>query len=125
MLIRDIDPSLASRPKLKSGVSIRTHSLADRHLEDLNAGDLAFCLRQGIAVSAVADRAFESLASDPLLEAELYPGDLLAAVIHADGKGWLSGAQRLVLRDICSIAITSGNADEDEVLSLARAMTAP
>lgn len=90
MRIGEIDRSLASRPRLESGVAIRAHSLADRHIEDLSPGDLAFCLRQGIAVQAVMEKAVDLLASQPIVEAELYPGDLLSSAIHAEGKGWLT-----------------------------------
>jgi len=116
MRIRDIDPSLASRPKLDSGVSIRARSLADRHLEDLTPGEIAFCLRQGIAVPAVMDRAIHLLASQPFVEAELYPGDLLGAAIHAETKGWLNSDQSSALRAIRSAADEDESADSGGVV---------
>lgn len=102
--IGDLDPSLASRPQLGSGVSDRAHALIDRRLGELDAADLAFCLRQKIAVVAVMDRVTEILVSRPLLEAEFYEGDLLLAAIHAERSGWVTAAQRSELRDICSTA---------------------
>jgi hypothetical protein len=108
MRISEIDRSLTSRPKLESGVSVRAHVLAERHLEELTLGDIAFCLRQGIAVPEVMARAIDTLATQPLVEAELYPGDLLAAAIHAEEKGWLHANQRNELRAICASAVARG-----------------
>jgi hypothetical protein len=122
MRIGDIDCSLASRPRGDSGVSVRAHSLAERHLEELTPGDLAFCLRQGIAVPAVASRAIDLLSSQPLIEAELFAGDLLSAAIHAETKGWLSSEQRAELRDICSSAVAGGFTLAEDVLPLAEAL---
>lgn len=85
-------------------MSNRAHALIDRRLGELDAADLAFCLRQQIAVAAVMDRVIEVLVSRPLLEAEFYEGDLLLAAIHAERSGWVSPAQRSELRDICSTA---------------------
>jgi hypothetical protein len=68
---------------------------------------LAFCLRQSIAVREIADMAIEHLASDPLLEAELYPGDLFASLLHAAAAGGLSLEQRSELHDLCG-AVQSG-----------------
>jgi hypothetical protein len=117
--IGEIDPQLASRPKIDSGVSTRAHSLLDRHVEDLSAGELAFCLRQAIAVPPVADRALELLASQPLLEAEHYNGDLLSAAIHAESNGWLSTGQRDELRDICTSVVARVSGLVENVIQLA------
>jgi CDI immunity proteins len=103
--IGEIDRSLASRPKGDTSVAIRAHSLIDRQLEDLTPGEIAFCLRQGIATTAVGTRAIDVLAAEPLLEAEHYPGDLLSAAIHAETNGWLTTDQRSELRDICTSVV--------------------
>jgi hypothetical protein len=55
----------------------------------------------------------------PLIESELYPGDLLAAAIHAEGKGWLNADQQSELRDICSSAVAGASTVQEEVLPLA------
>jgi hypothetical protein len=122
MRISDIDRSLSSRPKLDSGVSLRAHALAERHLEELTLGEIAFCLRQGIAVPQVMARAIDSLTSQPLVEAELYPGDLLAAAIHAEEKGWLPTDQQNELRAICSSAVAGASTLATDVLPLAESL---
>ncbi len=122
MRIGDIDPTLKTRPRLESGVSARAHSMIERRLEDLSPGDLAFCLRQGIAVPAVMDHAIDLLASQPLVEAELYAGDLLAAAIHAETMGWLGSEQRSELRAICSTAVAQASMLAEDVLPLAESL---
>jgi hypothetical protein len=122
MRISDIDRSLSSRPKLVSGVSVRAHALAKRHLEDLTLGDIAFCLRQGIAVPEVMALAIDSLAIQPLAEAELYPGDLLAAAIHAEERGWLHADQQNELRAICSSAVAGEATLATDVIPLAESL---
>jgi hypothetical protein len=82
MKILDADPSLASRPDIGSGVSDRARFLLTLDLADLSCGDVAFCLRQGIAISHVMPLALSALVKQPFLEAELYPGDLLAAILR-------------------------------------------
>jgi hypothetical protein len=118
--ISEIDPQLASRPSLDTGVSVRAHALFDRHVEDLSPGELAFCLRQAIAVPPVADRAIELLAGQPLLEVEHYNGDLLSAAIHAESNGWLSASQGDELRDICTSVVVRVAALTQDVIPLAK-----
>jgi hypothetical protein len=117
--IGDIDPHLASRPKLDTSTSIRAHSLVDRNLEDLSAADLAFCLRQGIAIPPVAARALKLLWVQPLLEAEHYSGDLLSAAIHAESNDWLESAQADELRDVCISVVTRISCLLEDVIPLA------
>ena len=104
---------------MDTSVSLRAHALVDRHLEDLSAAELAFCLRQAIAVPGVASRALELLAAQPFLEAEHYNGDLLSAAIHAESNGWLTSEQVDELRDICTSAVASVASLMEDVVPLA------
>jgi hypothetical protein len=65
--ISEIDLSSLQDPNWTPGFQL-ARTLVDRHVEDLSPGELAFCLRQAIAVPQVADRAIELLATQPLLE---------------------------------------------------------
>jgi hypothetical protein len=116
MRLIDIDPSLATLPKLDSGLVKRLTSLREKRVDELSLGDVAFCLRQGVAVAHIATRAMEVLGVQPLVEAELYSGDLLSAAVHAEGKGWLKPAQRAELRDVCSAALAGMAALTESVL---------
>ena len=105
MKLGALHPQLLDAPSLDSGVTRRAASLADRTVAELNAGDIAFCLRQSIALDAIVPVALDLLAADPIREAELYSGDLLASLIHVANSGRLSASDMNELSEICSDAI--------------------
>jgi hypothetical protein len=124
MKILDADPSLASRPDIGSGVSDRARSLLTRDLADLSCGDVAFCLRQGIATPHVVPLAISALVKQPFLEAELYPGDLLAAILHAAVRYGMGNNQASELSDICTAALSAAETIEENVVPAALAFMA-
>src|SRR5258708_19361428 len=93
MKLGALDPSLLERPQLESGVSIRARALAEKSLEELSPGDIAFCLRQSIALSHVVPIGLDLLDTNPIVEAELYDGDLLVSLIHASNTYVLTETQ--------------------------------
>jgi len=105
MKLGALHPQLLDPPALDSGVTRRATALADRTVAELSAGEIAFCLRQSIALDAVVPVALDLLAADPIREAELYPCDLLASLIHVANEGRLSASAMNELSDICSDAI--------------------
>jgi hypothetical protein len=107
MKLSAIDPTLASRPDLGSGVSNRAKSLVSVSLSDLTPGDIAFCVRQSIALKAVIPLALELAAAQPLLETESYAGDLLVSLLEAAKSNRLSSDDLAELRDICSAALAA------------------
>ena len=119
MKIGDFDPSLVLRPHLGSGVSDRAHGLEQRDLQDLTPGEIAFCLRQSIALPSVIPIALQWLMHQPWLEAELYPGDLLWAVLHVATRNSSLGASQVLL-GICESAIADPASDSEEPLAAAR-----
>src|SRR5690349_19555234 len=98
MRLIDLEPSLANLSDDGSGVSKRAIELTKRSLPELNPGDLAFCLRQSMAVSHIVPLALSLLTQSSLLEAEHYPGDLLLSLVHAGQKGFLSERELRELR---------------------------
>lgn len=121
MRVIDADPTLANRPELGSGVSQRAHELKERLVSELSLGELAFCLRQGIAVGPVAQRAAAVLATQPLVQAEAYPGDLLCSLLHAAQSGTAPAAVVAELWDICSAALVGAESVQESVVPAARA----
>ncbi|PPJ42855.1 hypothetical protein C0063_06295 [Pseudoxanthomonas sp. KAs_5_3] len=124
MRLIDADPSLASRPDVGSGVSDRARSLWQCELSDLSQGDLAFCLRQGIGVAHLAPLAIGALTVEPLLEAELYPGDLLTSLLHAEAHYGLGSDTASDLAEICSVALTGAESIQEIVVPAAAAFVA-
>lgn len=105
MRLIEADPTLANRPNFGSGLSDRVLSLRQRQLASLTLGEIALCLRQSIALSHVVPLALAALAKQPLVEAELYSGDLLVSMLHAADRSVLSKEASNELYDICSRAL--------------------
>ena len=109
MRLIDVDQTLANRPDFGSGLSDRLLSLREKSLSSLTLGEIALCLRQSVAVSHVVPIALLALADQPLLEAELYPGDLLVSLLHAAKHADLTADQLSALHDICSAALAGAD----------------
>lgn len=124
MNIGSLDPSLALRPDLQSGLGNRARALINRPLESLTPADLAFCLRQSIAVPHIAPLAIDLVARQPLIETELFPGDLLLAVVHAARNKLLAPNQLRELRDACSGAIAAAETVAESLVPKAKAFIA-
>ncbi|HXT18457.1 MAG TPA: contact-dependent growth inhibition system immunity protein [Gemmatimonadaceae bacterium] len=105
--LSEITPRIAVKPDFDSSTTHRAWSLRDKRVSELSPADLAFCLRQNIAAQQVAERALAMVADQPLLQAEFYPGDVIAALIQAAEAGGLTAAQRGELRDVCSAAVAA------------------
>jgi CDI immunity proteins len=60
----------------------RARALLETPIAEFSPADIGFLLRQRIGVDLLLDRALDLLESDPLLETEYYPGDLLCAVFR-------------------------------------------
>jgi CDI immunity proteins len=104
MKLIDADPTLANRPNFGSGLSDRIISLHNKSLTDLTLGELALCLRQSVAIAHVVPLSLAALASQPLLEADRYPGDLLSSLLHAAKNSTLSEDQLAALHSVCCAA---------------------
>jgi hypothetical protein len=124
MKLAILDPTLAHRPDIGSSVSDRAKGLRDRELADLSPGDLAFCLRQSIALPHVIPIALDLAAEQSLLEAEGYPGDLLISLLHAAQNNSFTDLQLSELRDICSSALAGAETIAETVVPAASAFVA-
>lgn len=119
MELIELDPTLAQRPDFGSSVSDRASALRHRTLAELNPGDIAFCLRQSIAVPYVAELALDLTSANPLLNAEFYESDLLLSLLHAAKNELLSAQQLAELRDACSDAAVKAKAVVECVIPVA------
>jgi hypothetical protein len=121
MRLIEADPTLANRPNFGSGLSDRVLSLRQRQLASLTLGEIALCLRQSVALSSVVPLALAALSEQPLVEAELYPGDLLVSLLHAASRSALSKEESNKLHDICSSALVSADTIAESVVPAALA----
>jgi CDI immunity proteins len=121
MKLIEADPTLAIRPNFGSGLSDRMLSLRQRQLASLTLGEIALCLRQSVALSHLVPLALTALAVQPLVEAELYPGDLLVSLLHAADRAVLSEHETNELYDICSNALVGADTIAESVVPAALA----
>ena len=66
----------------------RIHALRRKPLSDLSDEELRLALSQQVGTPHLLELALDRLRSDPLLECEHYPGDLLAALVRLDESEW-------------------------------------
>lgn len=66
----------------------RCHELRTKPLRDFTVEDLRIMIGQNIALHRLVGRALHRLRSNPLLEGDCYPGDLLASVLRVDPAFW-------------------------------------
>jgi hypothetical protein len=71
----------------------RCHELRRVPLAEMAPGDLRFLLSQNIGAQWIGMLAVEHLEVTPLLEASLYPGDLLLAVLRLPNDFWRREAE--------------------------------
>lgn len=68
----------------------RCHALRKVPIGRLTAGDLRLLIGQDIGIRFLVPLALEALETDPLTEAEYYPGDLLSAAMKVGTEYWIS-----------------------------------
>jgi hypothetical protein len=84
-LENDIWPTPASYP---TGLVERCYGLRKVPVADLTPGDLRVLVSQQIGLRFLVPLALALLDKNPILEAELYPGDLLGALFNVDTAYW-------------------------------------
>jgi len=66
----------------------RCHELRRKPLDEFAPEDLRIMIGQQIALPFLVPRALNLLAADPLVSGDLFPGDLLEAVMRIDDSYW-------------------------------------
>ncbi len=66
----------------------RCYELRKKQIKELDTEDMRLLIRQDIALPILIPLAIQILRKDVLAEGEMYPGDLLQAVLEADEKYW-------------------------------------
>jgi hypothetical protein len=73
----------------------RCHALRRVPVEELTSGDLRALITQDIGLKYLVPLALALLKSNPMLEAEYYPGDLLCATMGVGPRYWPNAPQEL------------------------------
>jgi hypothetical protein len=87
----------------------RCHELRTKPLKTFTSDDLRFMIDQQLALDRLVGVALTRLRSDPLLQGDRYPGDLLASVLRVDPTFWepqfdLEVAFRKLCESLCERA---------------------
>lgn len=90
------EPATAETPMIGRVLSLRR-----KRLKDLTNGEVRLAVGQKVGLPIILEVAIARLRADPLLEADYYPGDLLAALVQIDEDAWGSRtALRAELADL-------------------------
>ena len=83
--LEQLDGEDWGEPGYNSGLVTRVLSLRKKPLNEFTAGDLRIIIGQKFNLEELMPLAIEQLQNDILIEADLYPGDLLKSVLSAGG----------------------------------------
>jgi len=81
-------PAWSAELEYDSFLVRRVHELRLKPVGDFTVEDLRIMIGQQISLEQLVPRAIKRLVADPLAEADLYPGDLLAVVLRAKADYW-------------------------------------
>jgi hypothetical protein len=83
-------------PEYHSSLVVNCHRLRKKPVADLEPSELRRLIGQQIGLPHLIPRTLEILEREPLIDAEYFPGDLLASVIEC--ADWLRSQPELVRR---------------------------
>ena len=98
MTLEQLDGHNWGEPEWQSHLVLECHRLRRVPLREFTPANLRMMVGQSINLESLAPLALHVLSEDPLIEAELYPGDLLGALLHSEGSFWRAHQElRMVL----------------------------
>jgi len=87
--LQELEQDDWGEPDFDSHLVRTCHRLRRVPLENFSDGDLRIMIGQQIGLLRLVPIALEKLEEDPLVDAELYPGDLLNAVLGIPESFWI------------------------------------
>lgn len=114
--LEELDAQQWGEAEWQSHLVLECHRLRRVPLREFTPADLRIMVGQNIGLESLAPLALYVLADNPLLDAELYPGDLLTALLHSETSFWSAHpALRASLASIVESAVSCLDAlDETE-----------
>jgi hypothetical protein len=85
----ELDPPAWGPPSADSHLVMRTHELRQKQLAEFTVEDLRLMIGQHVGLDYLVPRAIALLEENPLAEGDLFPGDLLEAVLRVGESYWL------------------------------------
>jgi hypothetical protein len=86
--LEQLDGQEWGEPEWQSHLVQECHRLRRVPLREFTLADLRIMIGQGIGLEYLAPLALHALTDDPLLDAELYAGDLLSALLQSAAVFW-------------------------------------
>ena len=112
--LEQLEQDCWGEPTFDSNLVRRCHHLRTIPLRELEPGDLRILIGQNISLQRLVQLALDVLDKEPLLNAELYEGDLLWSLLSADPKFWqLHPPFRARLSELSHRAIVSLDANPE------------
>jgi len=84
----ELDPPAWGEPEYDSDLVQTCHRLRKKKLSEFDEADLRVMIGQGIGLRYLVPLALDILEKDPLIEADYYPGDLLASLLQQKPGFW-------------------------------------
>ena len=104
------DPRTAETPMIGQVLALRR-----KPLKDLSDAERRLAVSQKVGLPFILGFAMERLSSNPLLEGEHYPGDILAALLRLDDADWAGmDALRVDLSKLFQRAMGRSGEDADD-----------
>jgi len=94
-------PAWGPAPQDASSLVRRVHALRTVPLSELGIDDLRVLVAQDVARETLVPIAVDMLRGRPLLEGDLYPGDLLLAVLRVPEAHWSAHPEQLAALREC------------------------
>jgi hypothetical protein len=88
--LQELEQDHWGEPNYDSYLVATVHRLRRKALAEFTVEDFRIMIGQGIGLPFLIPLAVERLEEEPLAAGDLYPGDLLAAVLRTDRSFWLS-----------------------------------
>lgn len=113
--LEELDGEDWGEPTYPSHLVTTCHRLRKKDVDQFTVEDLRIMVGQGIALDHLTPRALAVLRVDPLASGDLFPGDLLSALIRERNRHGLH-AHREAVRELCGRALVLLDARVDDTL---------
>ena len=101
-------------PTFDSCLVNTVHTLRHKPIGDFTIEDLRITIGQSVGLPHLIPLALAQLESEPLVEGDFHPGDLLLSVVSIDDAFWLAHGD-LRTRILRVAASARGNTDDDAI----------
>ena len=88
--LTELDGKKWPPPAIESNLVSTIHQLRDKPVGEFTIEDLRITIGQNIGLHYLVPLAIQELEQDPLAEGDMYPGDLLVAMLRVRSEYWVA-----------------------------------